>query len=172
MWMATTLGLSGSQPNTCMPGYAAKQYNHCQLDVPHSKPLGPPAAAPLDLTCTPRLGRSTRPLAISCGTTRPTVSAGMAKPTPAEVPVGVKMAVLRPIRRPLLSSRGPPLLPERNRKKQQAADTDRQRGCKLEHGTTPAARRYKNEHAALPSPSLIRGSKLLLDRTGVHQPLL
>jgi hypothetical protein len=46
----------------------------------------------------------------------------MAKPTPAEVPVGVKMAVFSPIRRPLLSSRGPPLLP--GAEKQQEAHTN------------------------------------------------
>lgn len=40
-----------------------------------------------------------------------TVSIGMANPTPAEEPVGVKMAVLTPMTRPALSSRGPPELP-------------------------------------------------------------
>ncbi len=40
-----------------------------------------------------------------------TVSIGMANPTPAEDPVGVKMAVLTPMTRPALSSRGPPEFP-------------------------------------------------------------
>jgi len=42
------------------------------------------------LTCTPRLGRTTLPPAISCGTTRFTVSIGMAKPTPALTPGGAR----------------------------------------------------------------------------------
>ena len=38
---------------------------------------------------------------------------GMAKPTPEEMPtpVGSRMAVLMPTKRPLESRRGPPLLP-------------------------------------------------------------
>ena len=48
---------------------------------------------------------------MSCGTTRRTLSMGMAKPTPAEVPVLVKMAVFTPMRRPRESSSGPPELP-------------------------------------------------------------
>jgi len=43
-------------------------------------------------------GRMTLPYWISCGTALATASAEMAKPTPAEVPEGVNMAVLTPIR--------------------------------------------------------------------------
>eukprot|EP00879_Flechtneria_rotunda_P027682 GHRR01029663.1.p1 GENE.GHRR01029663.1~~GHRR01029663.1.p1 ORF type:complete len:129 (-),score=39.95 GHRR01029663.1:1187-1573(-) len=68
------------------------------------------ATASLD-TSTPKLGRRTLPLLMSCGTTRAIVSTGIAKPMPADVPVAVKIAVLMPIKRPLLSSSGPPLLP-------------------------------------------------------------
>ena len=53
----------------------------------------------------------TLPFRINCGTTAVTVSMGIAKPTPAEVPVFVKMAVLTPMTLPLLSSRGPPEFP-------------------------------------------------------------
>jgi hypothetical protein len=42
---------------------------------------------------------------------RLSVSTGTAKPTPALVPVGLKMAEVMPITRPLLSSSGPPELP-------------------------------------------------------------
>mmetsp|Transcript_28635 Transcript_28635/g.72866 ORF Transcript_28635/g.72866 Transcript_28635/m.72866 type:complete len:298 (-) Transcript_28635:467-1360(-) len=62
-------------------------------------------------TVTPSEGRVTLPFAMSCGTTRATVSAGMANPTPTLVPVLVKMAVLMPTSAPELSSSGPPLLP-------------------------------------------------------------
>ena len=40
-----------------------------------------------------------------------TESIGIAKPTPAEVPVLVKMAVFTPITRPCESRRGPPEFP-------------------------------------------------------------
>mmetsp|Transcript_45013 Transcript_45013/g.113957 ORF Transcript_45013/g.113957 Transcript_45013/m.113957 type:complete len:228 (+) Transcript_45013:182-865(+) len=53
----------------------------------------------------------TSPTSISCGTTRRTVSMGIAKPTPAEVPELVKMAVLTPMTAPEESRSGPPLLP-------------------------------------------------------------
>ena len=56
-------------------------------------------------------GVGTRPLPISSGTTRLTTSTGMAKPMPALVPEGEKIAVLTPIRRPAESSSGPPELP-------------------------------------------------------------
>ncbi len=39
------------------------------------------------------------------------MAAGMAKPTPVEVPVRDKIEVLRPIRSPSMSTRGPPELP-------------------------------------------------------------
>ena len=42
---------------------------------------------------------------------RLSVSTGTAKPTPALVPVGLKMAEVMPITRPLLSRSGPPELP-------------------------------------------------------------
>ena len=51
------------------------------------------------------------PAAINCGTTRFTVSTGTAKPTPADAPDGLKISVLTPMRRPALSSRGPPEFP-------------------------------------------------------------
>ena len=59
----------------------------------------------------PVSGRITRPLEISCGTTRAIVLTGMAKPTPAFCPVLLAMAVFMPIMRPWLSSSGPPELP-------------------------------------------------------------
>ena len=46
-----------------------------------------------------------------CGTTRRTVLLGTAKPTPADAPEGLAICVLTPIRRPALSSSGPPELP-------------------------------------------------------------
>jgi hypothetical protein len=51
------------------------------------------------------------PRAMSCGTTRFTVSIGTAKPTPDDAPDGLKIAVFTPISRPALSSYGPPELP-------------------------------------------------------------
>ena len=57
------------------------------------------------------VGRMTRPNSISWGTTRDTVSTGIAKPTPVLLPLLVKMAVFRPMSWPELSSSGPPLLP-------------------------------------------------------------
>lgn len=53
----------------------------------------------------------TWPYAMSWGTAFRTVSMGMANPTPTDVPVAVKMAVLTPITRPRESSSGPPELP-------------------------------------------------------------
>ena len=47
-----------------------------------------------------RVGRMMRPYSISCGTALLIESMGMAKPTPAEVPDWVKMAVFTPITRP------------------------------------------------------------------------
>ena len=55
------------------------------------------------LTCMLRAGRTTFPYCISCGTMERTMSMGMAKPTPAEVPVLVKMAVFTPTTRPCIS---------------------------------------------------------------------
>lgn len=52
-------------------------------------------------TCTLSEGATTRPNSMSCGTMRLTVLMGMAKPTPADVPVLVKMAVLTPTTWPL-----------------------------------------------------------------------
>lgn len=57
-------------------------------------------------TCTFNAADETLPNWIICGTTRLTVSMGMAKPTPAEVPDGVKMAVLTPMTAPLQVGRG------------------------------------------------------------------
>jgi len=54
---------------------------------------------------------STRPFSINSGTTRCTVLAGTAKPTPWNWPVSVRMAVLTPITVPWESSSGPPELP-------------------------------------------------------------
>jgi len=51
-----------------------------------------------------RAGRTTLPYCMSWGTTERTMSMGMANPTPAEVPVFVKMAVLTPITRPCHAS--------------------------------------------------------------------
>jgi hypothetical protein len=51
------------------------------------------------------------PFAMSCGTIDRTVSIGIAKPTPADVPVAVKIAVLTPMTAPRESSSGPPELP-------------------------------------------------------------
>ncbi len=48
---------------------------------------------------------------MSTGTTRLRVSTGMAKPTPALMPVVVRMAVFMPMSRPARSSSGPPELP-------------------------------------------------------------
>ena len=48
---------------------------------------------------------------ISCGTTRFTISIGIANPMPAFDPDGEMIAVLTPTTRPLESSRGPPELP-------------------------------------------------------------
>ena len=48
---------------------------------------------------------------MSSGTTRLTESMGMAKPMPALVPDGDRMAVLTPMMRPAESSNGPPELP-------------------------------------------------------------
>ncbi len=56
-------------------------------------------------------GVGTRPLRISSGTTRLTVSTGMAKPTPAFEPDGEMIAVVTPMTRPAESSSGPPELP-------------------------------------------------------------
>ena len=56
-------------------------------------------------------GNTTSPFAMSCGTTALTVSIGIANPTPADVPVGVKMAVLMPMSCPRESKSGPPLFP-------------------------------------------------------------
>src|SRR5262249_60077842 len=47
----------------------------------------------------------------SSGTTGLTESIGMAKPMPAFVPEGERMAVVTPITRPAESSNGPPELP-------------------------------------------------------------
>lgn len=52
------------------------------------------------VTCMLRAGRTTFPYCISCGTMERTMSMGMAKPTPAEVPVLVNMAVFTPTTRP------------------------------------------------------------------------
>ena len=62
-------------------------------------------------TCTLSAGRMTFPYWSSCGTTFRTVSIPMAKPTPADVPEAVYIAVLTPITRPAESSSGPPELP-------------------------------------------------------------
>ena len=51
-----------------------------------------------------RAGRTTLPYCMSWGTIERTMSMGMANPTPAEVPVFVKMAVLTPITRPCRAS--------------------------------------------------------------------
>ncbi len=48
---------------------------------------------------------------MSSGTTRLTESIGMAKPMPALVPDGERIAVLTPITRPAESSSGPPEFP-------------------------------------------------------------
>ena len=64
-----------------------------------------------DANATPRVGVVTCPSLMSWGTTLATLSMGIAKPTPAEVPVLVKIAVFTPMTRPLESRRGPPLLP-------------------------------------------------------------
>ena len=53
-------------------------------------------------------GRTTLPNSMSWGTTRLTVLMGMAKPTPAEVPVLVKMAVHTPITLPSAHTDGTP----------------------------------------------------------------
>ncbi|MNR04181.1 hypothetical protein D3C85_1201190 [compost metagenome] len=61
---------------------------------------------------TPSHGRTTAlapPMAES--TTRLTMVAGTAKPTPVDDPVREKMAVLMPIRSPSMSTRAPPELP-------------------------------------------------------------
>src|SRR5690606_7387943 len=55
--------------------------------------------------------RGARPVRISSGTTRLTVSTGTANPTPAKVPDGARIAVLTPISRPALSPSGPPEVP-------------------------------------------------------------
>jgi len=52
-----------------------------------------------------------RPRAMSCGTSRVTVSTGTAKPMPADAPLGLKIAVLTPMSRPPESSSGPPEFP-------------------------------------------------------------
>ena len=69
------------------------------------------AAIAGDAKATPRVGVVTCPSRMSCGTAFATLSMGIAKPTPADVPVFVNMAVFTPITRPLESRRGPPLLP-------------------------------------------------------------
>mmetsp|Transcript_12376 Transcript_12376/g.34026 ORF Transcript_12376/g.34026 Transcript_12376/m.34026 type:complete len:294 (+) Transcript_12376:350-1231(+) len=59
----------------------------------------------------PRTGRRTKPLAMMLSTFFATVSMGMARPTPAKVPLPVRMAVFTPTTRPSESNSGPPLLP-------------------------------------------------------------
>jgi hypothetical protein len=68
------------------------------------------AAASLAATM-PIPGVGTEPRRMSSGTTRLTESIGMAKPIPALVPDGDRIAVLTPITRPAESSSGPPELP-------------------------------------------------------------
>mmetsp|Transcript_126985 Transcript_126985/g.270760 ORF Transcript_126985/g.270760 Transcript_126985/m.270760 type:complete len:214 (-) Transcript_126985:469-1110(-) len=60
---------------------------------------------------TPIEGACTKPLRITLVTLRTTESMGMARPTPEEVPLVVRIALFTPITVPELSSRGPPLLP-------------------------------------------------------------
>ena len=60
---------------------------------------------------TPRRGRTILPCAMSSGTTSFTVSTGTAKPIPALAPDGLAICVFTPMRRPALSSSGPPELP-------------------------------------------------------------
>ena len=62
-------------------------------------------------TTTPSPGLMTRPYRMISGTTRLTMSTGMAKPIPALAPEGLAIYVLTPMRRPALSSNGPPELP-------------------------------------------------------------
>ncbi len=59
----------------------------------------------------PRRGRTILPCAMSSGTTSFTVSTGTAKPMPALAPDGLAICVFTPMRRPALSSSGPPELP-------------------------------------------------------------
>ena len=56
-------------------------------------------------------GIGARPRETSEGTMRLTRSAGIEKPTPAELPDAERIALLTPTSRPALSSSGPPLLP-------------------------------------------------------------
>ena len=75
-------------------------------------PCTPARAAAASLAATiPIPGVGTEPLRMSSGTTRLTESIGMAKPMPAFVPDGERMAVLTPITRPAESSSGPPEFP-------------------------------------------------------------
>mmetsp|Transcript_92971 Transcript_92971/g.258978 ORF Transcript_92971/g.258978 Transcript_92971/m.258978 type:complete len:244 (-) Transcript_92971:701-1432(-) len=59
----------------------------------------------------PRKGRRTKPLAIMLSTFFETRSIGMARPTPAKVPLPLRMAVFTPMTLPSLFNKGPPLLP-------------------------------------------------------------
>ncbi len=64
-----------------------------------------------DCPFTPDQVRITLPEVNAPSTTRFTISAGMAKPTPAEVPDCENMAVLIPTRLPFISTSAPPELP-------------------------------------------------------------
>mmetsp|Transcript_66303 Transcript_66303/g.153993 ORF Transcript_66303/g.153993 Transcript_66303/m.153993 type:complete len:217 (-) Transcript_66303:784-1434(-) len=59
----------------------------------------------------PKKGRRTKPFEMMLSTFLDTVSMGMARPTPAKVPLPLNMAVLTPTTLPSLLSNGPPLLP-------------------------------------------------------------
>mmetsp|Transcript_15158 Transcript_15158/g.41734 ORF Transcript_15158/g.41734 Transcript_15158/m.41734 type:complete len:231 (-) Transcript_15158:139-831(-) len=59
----------------------------------------------------PRMDRRTKPFARMLSTFLATVSMGIARPTPANVPLPVRIAVLMPMTFPSLFINGPPLFP-------------------------------------------------------------
>ena len=94
----------------CKPALAAGPSGVHVQD--QSRPSGPAAASSGPGRTRAQAGVRQLPFcAMICGTTRLISSTGMAKPMPAEVPDGLKMAVFMPISRPALSSSGPPELP-------------------------------------------------------------
>mmetsp|Transcript_27993 Transcript_27993/g.89207 ORF Transcript_27993/g.89207 Transcript_27993/m.89207 type:complete len:266 (-) Transcript_27993:4316-5113(-) len=92
------------------PGVASMMSAPCIL-APPLKLLERLRTALSSAMTTPSDGLRTRPLLMIWPTTRRTVSTGMAKPMPLKPPVLDTSATLTPMRRPLLSSSGPPLLP-------------------------------------------------------------
>ena len=81
--------------------------------TPASRPFSPINCrrAPSGARTSPSTGLVTLPNWMICSTIPLTLSTGSANPTPSDAPDGEKIAVLTPIRRPRLSSNGPPEFP-------------------------------------------------------------